>query len=266
MEKIIDIFDFILKNYGAMLTILSAVAIMFAYAILLSRASLLGVPFRFARASINESLELLLVIIFGVGFGIITQIYIVNTEMNKLTAFIASFFSVSFGYFIVSMPYIAKFIKYSIRRERKKVGTVLSFSLILIFIAFVSWNVSNINGTMQEISIALFFLILHFLFMVILYIVWLSHRLVGEFLTELVVNIDGNTYLVGVRHSGGVWALFPCEISNEEVDANGYRKKDAIYFERKTYILRKLQDLREPFATYEGYKLIKKNESLQKGK
>jgi hypothetical protein len=62
-----------------------------------------------------------------------------------------------------------------------------------------------------------------------------------------IIEIEGEKYLLGVRHSGGVWALFPCSINESE---------HKIYFKRSKYILRRLHEIKIFVETFEGYKIV----------
>jgi hypothetical protein len=236
MKIVMDIVEYIVNSATIILAVVSAVAIVIAYFIAYIRASRFGVPFRYARANIHESIEVILTMVFGLGLGIVAAVFIFTLGIEIKTSQILSSIFVMIGYIIIIMPFALR------RLPSKKVFRRVCITLILLAIIIVSLIAGHCMSAIgrNENNFTAIFVMAHLLVITIFYLLWLVDRLVGNHKTELVCKVNELNYLVGLRHSGGAWTLHRC--SNGEVEIpDGYKK--TIYYECGRYILRKLDDV-----------------------
>jgi hypothetical protein len=242
MWKIVmDIIVNIANNTAILMTFVSSIALVLAYVIAYNRASRFGVPFRYVRANIHESIEIIITTVFSIGLGIVGAVSIFTIdELTNVNVFSSLF--VMLGYAIIVMPYITE--RFWHRKSFKK---IMALAIVLIIVVSIVVGYCILVISRNENNIAANIILIHLLIFTILYVLWVTYRLSGKFKTELICQVDNADYLVGTRHSGNVWSLHLCHFGKVEVPDGD---RNTIFYEKSKYILRKFDEIEKLKTVY----------------
>jgi len=241
MKALTVLSNFITDNVSIILTVLSVVAIAAAYLIAYTRAGSFGIPIRYVRANVHESIEVILLTVFVISCGVVVPSVLFTSALPSIDVWIAASINVTIGYGIVLNHYIKAAIKlwWHPKKQRKKkwkiAFEITCYICIILLGIYFGYIVSVINGYGINSAAAMFGL--HLLIIMALFFSRFLTRITGTFTSEIICKVDDIEYLVGVRHAGGVWTLHKCKTGTTDV-CYGYR--DTIYYERGKYILKAL--------------------------
>jgi len=246
---------------NAWISVLSAVippvAFAVAYLIGTSRASRFGVPLRYVRVSVYDCVDVIVITIIAIISGVIMPLWLFTSVLDRLNVISI----IGFSFILLSASYLmllVVLIKLILRRKWGKGWKIIAIVVAIVATAVACKLIAYSIAGCKPIEI----FIIHLLIMPVLYYIWVSFRLSGNYETELICKIKCKDYIIALRHVGKLWALFPCYIDENE---------RTIYYEKNKYILKSMQDI-DNFITVKGYgfkhkvekaSIVKKNKAIK---
>jgi len=220
----------LVKHGRYIIALLGVFALIIAYITTMFRAARLGVPFRHMRMKVWDGIETVVSLLAGLFLGLAIPLYTMTLEdVEPLLKLLFSFVSIFGGYAAIA-PYGVRAIQTSKRRNR--LLTVGFYAIFVLLSLTASLVVSSLSSRISIYSAII--LMFHLIIFTVLFFIWLIKHISGTYDSESIVVIEGETYLVGIAHTGSMWALFPCVTLSKKV----------IYYERGRYILEKFENIK----------------------
>jgi len=246
------------ETVGIAIAVLMVIGAVFANIQRYSCSQSLGVPFRFTYANIRDNLDVFIELVGSVGLGLFLPVLIITLPIPLLYAVPVMLVSILFSWLIM-LPRTIAFLEAKWRifwKTHVRISAVIV--LILCILAVLALTMirfairveqaaeQHLTSTGESLlSVSLYFIAVYVAVFIIMVVLWFVRRLGGTNTEELICEVDGVKYLVGMRYSKNQWVLLPCrEDDYEEPGPRGW-VVPAIYFQKGEFILRNLHEVTE---------------------
>jgi len=248
---------YVLENFGLqsaaiMTALVSALGLAVSNVQRYVRAETLGIPYRQTYASAYESFDALLEIGIAGILGLVLPLMLQSAELPPILLGLITFMSVIGGWAILMMnTWVMRKKQYPCKSEcatAVRVALVIHSILSGIGYALVSTQSLSEYAAKNATALAIF----TFIFFAVVYIVMIGKRLEVYSKSETTCEVDGKTYLVGMKHDSSQWWLLPCKMPPKMYC--DLRDPVNIEYERSGHIVRSLHEVNE-VQVHEGAKI-----------
>lgn len=260
-------------------TILGAVSLLLSNFARYVQAKRYGLPIKAVhQASVADSADLWIILMGAFGFGFFVPIALLNVDIPWPLLFIAVTFSCFFSLRLTKNINII--LNYNGKRIDQAVVYIALASLVAsafylrLHDAYYNFFISEVENTgglwLSIIAAAVF----GAYFCVLIYALQrkIRNRLLGLQLV-LTTEIDGQTYLVAMRHNQYQWFLVPCEIEHYQSEprktnfgkTTSYTTSDNIIFTPGESIIRDMSTLEGKLISRYRYNLKEAEEEKVEG-
>ena len=258
MERLLEYSAIIESGIALIIAITSIFAIIFAHAVRFFRALILRVPYRVTFASMYDSIEHMAELVAIVGLGVAMPVWLSEREFTYALPLIFISVSVTYLVFFVTLLRISclkrqrrhayavsskRYLSFMQRRNvRYNVAAITIVIAALAMSAGVTWSVRAISVADDFNRTAAIVMLIHAVLIFAAFVCWFSIRITGNYRSESTCIIDGNMYVLAMRHTNSEWVLLRCRLGGYNVDSGD---RYAIYFTPGKYIVRSLKDVGE---------------------
>jgi hypothetical protein len=267
-NQIFDFFselDFIVGNITALVVLLTVASLFIANTARYVQAKNYGIPLKMVyQASIPDSLDIWITLISAFGVGLFIPILMLTVETYTYAVFVITLISCFIG--IASTKANAG---YNITNKDGAVERTVNlswifYSLVALLtaaaIAYVhsAFSRSAAGGNAVSRSIPQMILLISSILMQVLYILLIFTSLVSQMYKRIIgsqeimtAEINGQLYLIAMRHIKNYWVMIPCTIEKNKARGNIHIGKgepdmiDAIKFVKGRFIIRDIASLED---------------------
>ena len=250
------------------ITILGAISLFVANMGRYIQAKKYGIPIRAVhQANISDSADLWIALAGVAGFGVFAPVIMLEMEMAWWVRFIAAFIAFTLGLVSTKSNTIIGSDR-TVKRDgkeyivRRDVSLIL-FSAVAILTATAYMRLHNVyiidgGGTgffaTAGTVVAMIQTGIYILLLGLLLLLTIRRRMFGSG-DVMLTEIEGQTYLVAMRHSTEKWILVPCdaEIKIKQLTGTAQSEYKYIYFEKSRFIMRYLAALDAPIRYETGF-------------
>jgi len=290
---LIDIFNNLtdINNLTGVATIstmvLGAISLFIANMGRFIQAKKFGIPVRAVhQANISDSADLWVALVGTLGFGIFIPLIMLNLDVSWWLRLIIAFIAFALG--ILSTKSLLKIqTSKKVKRDGKEYAVTKDFPILLIScIALITTTaymrlhyIYNLDTITNGRIIGDFFPSLLNIVVIVIqgcYVLCLLLLLILNVFTRMTGSrdimttaIDGQNYLITMRHNLDKWILQPCEILDYETYFNkvssAHNDVKIVLFEKGVFIIKDLSSLTEPIYYHANSGIAEKGHIKQNG-
>jgi len=273
--------DFFVSNITAIIMLLTLLSLLLANLARYVQAKNFGLPLKMVhQAGIPDSLDIWITLICVLGFGLVVPWIMISVRINLVLVFAIIFVSCFIGMASTKSHVGSKKINKDGSVQDIDVSWILYVSIALFTAIFYTYmNAISVNAEIYEASrsvgqsvllaMARVQRVLHTVFILLPLIFQLYSKVYGN-QDLMTVEVEGQLYLIAMRHISNYWILIPCTMgrvkargsfsigSNKEEDV----MTDAIIFTKGKFIVRDVSNLeaKKDILCRDSYQLVGKKE------